>query len=127
MDKVFDFVLVALAISAVSLTVTRSHLFERWRDYLQDHRPNDLFTQTVTCPYCFAHWAALVPAFWWTAIFFYAPTRIAAWALFITSWLAFVAASALIMGAMIKLLLHSEWEMEKLKRRLRDKEKSDER
>lgn len=122
MEKAFDFTLMALAIAAISLTITRSHLTEKWREYLLDNRANDLFTSLMTCPYCMAHWVAFVPGCLFAANYYW--TREATMS--IVCWLALAAASTLVMGAMQKLMLSSEWEFEKMKRRLWAKGETDE-
>jgi hypothetical protein len=127
MEKVLDLVLVALAISAVSLTVTRSHLTEPWREHLLDHRPNDLFTRMITCPYCFAHWLAVFGAVWWGVRYLDWHTLglgRAAVSVLIVGF-ALVSLSTIVMGLMIRLMLATEWEMEKLKRRVRELERLD--
>jgi len=49
--------MVALACASVSMTVARSRLFARPRQWLTDR--SAWLGKLVTCPYCFSHWVAL--------------------------------------------------------------------
>ncbi|MFC1639018.1 hypothetical protein ACFL26_01975 [Patescibacteria group bacterium] len=58
------FAVLAFAVAAVSLTVTRSSLFAPWRGWL-DRRRNRFWKfldKLFSCPYCFSHWVAVAAA-----------------------------------------------------------------
>jgi hypothetical protein len=56
------FASLVLANAAISITITRSNLFERARD-LTAGCP--FLYDLVTCPYCFSHWVAFVMVAVW--------------------------------------------------------------
>lgn len=62
MDKEFiNFVVIALAVSSVSFTVTFTSLFKGFRDHVSTFHYK--VEELVHCPWCFSHWVsfALVP------------------------------------------------------------------
>lgn len=48
----------AVAIAAVSLTITRASIFKPFRLWVEEH--STFFGELVSCPYCMSHWVALV-------------------------------------------------------------------
>ncbi len=55
----FQYIIVALIISSISITITQSSLFKSFRDAMEDMFTSKLFN----CPYCLAHWLAF-PFIW---------------------------------------------------------------
>jgi len=47
----------ALATYAASITVSKSLIFERFREWIATK--NDFLYNLVSCPYCFSHWVAM--------------------------------------------------------------------
>lgn len=48
------FFLLAIAIAAASITLTRARIFKPARDWVQPR--NFLFFKLISCPYCLSHW-----------------------------------------------------------------------
>ncbi len=84
---VSSFLLQSGAVAAFSLTVTRSELFKPARKF-----------KLFRCPYCFSHWAALAVTINYQPYTINLPIY----------WFGYIAASALIMGAIMRLLLMQE-------------------
>lgn len=92
------FVLCAMAVATVSLTLTRSK-GARW---LRDKLPQNMFWQGLFgCPYCMAHWVALVPL--WISD--------GSWLALGILYFASVALATIFMGIMSKLMLMGESEI----------------
>lgn len=88
-----ELVEIALACSALSITIARAKATEGLRDWVQDR--SKLFGHLVHCPYCLSHWAAI-------GLVFLLPFRGLGW-LFVDVF-AIVAIAAIVTGAAMKLL-----------------------
>jgi small-conductance mechanosensitive channel len=53
-----DLLLLTLATSAISLTITKSHIADSWQSWLKTR--STLLWKLSTCAYCVSHWVALV-------------------------------------------------------------------
>jgi hypothetical protein len=99
----------ALAIGAVSLTITKANVFEWLRAWIDRRarkprgflrRPFGWLNELFDCPYCMAHWIALA------AMFVYKPLLISTgreWPDLIVSYFALVALSSLCAGAVFRI------------------------
>jgi len=88
-----DQVEVALAVSAISLTVTKASVLQPVRDGIK--AGNALLGKLVSCPYCAAHWFAF------SFSFFLPVVNLNSWFVSVFSILAM---AAIFMGIAIKLL-----------------------
>lgn len=84
---------IALAASAVSITIARAKATEGIRNWVQDR--SELFGHLVHCPYCLSHWAALI-------MVLLLPFRGVGW--YLVDTLAVVAIAAIVTGLAMKLL-----------------------
>lgn len=85
------------AVSAVSMILAKSTLFERPRDWVKEH--SKFFGQLVNCPLCTSVWVSALT----TAVF--APVLVPGSAVILqllVSWLAIVAVAAPISGIIYK-------------------------
>ena len=48
--------IISLAVSAISMTLTKAMIFKGFRDWLKDH--NDWLGELFSCPYCTSHWVS---------------------------------------------------------------------
>jgi hypothetical protein len=53
----------SLPVSAISLTVTKSSLFERLREWALER--NKWLGKLVSCPYCMSHWVSFALVAWY--------------------------------------------------------------
>lgn len=60
---VLRLLVLALATSAISVTITRSGVFHGPRDWIADR--SQWFGELVHCPYCMSHWVSLVLMLWY--------------------------------------------------------------
>ena len=56
MQQAVELVVLALAVSALSLTITKAKVTAPVRDWIADR--NVWFGDLVSCPYCTSHWLA---------------------------------------------------------------------
>lgn len=89
--------LLALAVSAISVTVTRSSVTAKMRRWV---KKRSLWVGKLTaCPYCFAHWVSLVAAL------VYKPVSLGPWwADLITSTFAITALAGIVAGVIMHLI-----------------------
>ena len=103
-----DIAVLALAIGAVSLTITKANIFEWLRAWLDRRarnprgwfrRPFGWLNELFDCPYCMAHWIVLV------VMVVYKPLLIATgreWPDLVVTYFALVAVSSLAGGAIFR-------------------------
>ena len=60
---VLRLLVLALATSAISVTITRSGVFLGFRNFVAKH--SSWFGDLVHCPYCISHWVSLVLLWWY--------------------------------------------------------------
>ena len=68
MLRMNHFIVMALATSAISLTVTKSKLFKTMRQFIKfmaepnvyGHGWFELLSELLSCHYCFSHWVAFL-------------------------------------------------------------------
>ena len=106
MLSALDFCEVSFAVSAVSISLTRSHITNPLRDRA-DRWPY-LLKELLSCPYCMSHWIAGIFAVEFSH-------SIMGW---IINTFALVGASSLITGLILKLWLWSEAELERVRGKL---------
>ncbi len=70
-QQLFMILILALPVSAITLTITRSSLFERPREWMLEK--NEWFGKLVTCPYCTSHWVSFALVVW------YQPRMLQSW------------------------------------------------
>ena len=106
-----QFTLMGAACAALSVTLAKSKVFEAPRDWLR--RKSALLGDLAACPYCQSHWYAAGITLWLQ------PRLIEGTpvANFVIISLAIVAVSALICGAIMRLLFMQEREIERLRAR----------
>lgn len=99
----FDFALYALAVSAGSITVTRTKITIPIRDWCLGHIP--ILGQLLECPWCISHWLAgmVVLTLPWTGL-----TSFVVWTF------AIVGAAGLVSGVILTLFLKPENEIRRL-------------
>lgn len=102
---ILSLVMLSLATSAATLTITRASLFKGPREWIMKRSP--FWGKLVSCPYCMAHWVALMLLPWGPTVF----------ASFL-NWLATIGLSAIVIGITIKLL---HWD-ESVREELEDRE-----
>lgn len=88
----------ALAVGAISLTLTKAQIFEWLRNLVG--RISTWLGELFDCPYCMAHWVAL------GTMFLYKPILIASghgWLDLFVSYFALVALGSLVAGAIYRL------------------------
>ena len=90
---ILAFVELCLAVSALSLTFTQSHMGKAMQKVLAER--SKMLGLLFSCPYCISHWFAFM------AVCFYDPTLSLYWA--IITMFAIVGGAALVSGA-IRLL-----------------------
>ncbi len=101
--EVWKIVLLSIAVSAFSLTVTRAKVTGSFRDRMA--KKNKFFGDLVNCPYCFSHWVAAVAVILWQP----RTTEIALWPWLLwpldyaLSAFLIIGVSALISGAILAL------------------------
>jgi hypothetical protein len=70
-------IFIPFATSAISLTITKSHLFSGFREWIGDR--SDLLLELFSCPWCFSHWISAgiflfagmrLPLFWLIILIF---------------------------------------------------------
>lgn len=112
------YVVLGLAVSAVSLTVTRSTLFEGFRDWLDGS--SSRFVRPIaalfSCPYCLSHWVSLVAVLAFGQELTGGLTVPSA----VVAVFALVALSALCTGAVLKLGVVGASEMRRQRERQRE-------
>lgn len=93
-----DVLILALASSAIALTITLSSIFENLRRLAK--KKNEWLGELVRCPYCLSHWVALV------FVVVYRPVLVEMWLPIdlIVSWFVVVAITAIISGIITTLL-----------------------
>lgn len=103
-----DLTVLAFAVAAISVTVTKAHITERMREWVKP-RSRWLYS-LVTCPYCFAHHVA----FWLLVI---RPVPLLGNRILdlVVETFALVAVSTLIVGGCLRALLWHEAEMDALR------------
>ena len=95
MNEIF---VLALAVGAISLTLTKAGIFAGFRDLISSL--SGWLGSLFECPYCMAHWIAL------GTMFLYKPMLIASgrsWVDLTVSYFALVALSSLVAGAIYRL------------------------
>lgn len=100
---------IALAASALSITIARAKATQGLRDWVQDR--SELFGHLMNCPYCLSHWAAI-------ALVFLLPFK--GWAWLFVDIFAIVAIAAIVTGTAMKLLHMDERVIEELQAELED-------
>lgn len=66
MHQISDFIIVSLATVAIAYTISRTHIFEYLRWWIEDkaQQSNSEFwvhlDTFIKCPYCVSHWIALI-------------------------------------------------------------------
>jgi hypothetical protein len=55
MDSIYYIILCSVAVGCVSLTITKSKIFEPVRDYVEGW---DFISDLINCPYCISHWVS---------------------------------------------------------------------
>jgi hypothetical protein len=63
-----EFGVLALAVATISLTVTKSSLFEGVRNFFFNFSTNPVMNwihDLISCPWCFSHWVAFVVVAIW--------------------------------------------------------------
>jgi hypothetical protein len=71
-NNIVSFLFLSLACGIISFTITKSVLFEEFRDfffYRSNKQPGKFISNLVTCPYCFSHWVSLAIVLIWQPIF----------------------------------------------------------
>lgn len=58
-----DIIILALAISSISMTVATSNVMEWFRSLVS--KLGQWFKEFIHCPYCLSHWLAAVVTFGW--------------------------------------------------------------
>jgi hypothetical protein len=101
------FILCALAVSAISLTVARTKITMQARDWALDRSP--MLGHLLGCPYCLSHWAAFFVAFTF-------PYQGLVHFVILTFGL--IGASAIITALVVHFLLKQENEIEYLREKL---------
>src|SRR5690606_16153472 len=96
-DFVIVLFLVALAVSAASITLTRARISQPLRDWLEPR--NFLLYKLASCPYCMSHWLAAPLATY--TIFGVTSNVVVDWMI---AWFTLVGLSALLEGLMMNLL-----------------------
>lgn len=97
-----ELLLLALATSAISITIARGGIFQWLRDWIHDH--NLWLGKLVACPYCLSHWVAGV------LVGIYYPLFDYTWVVvdFILAVFVIVAISAVIIGVITRLIPFQE-------------------
>jgi ABC-type transport system involved in cytochrome c biogenesis permease subunit len=103
-----SFILTAVAIAALSLTITRSTITTPVRAFALDHMP--WAVQLLGCPYCMSHWLAFAAA-WFVDVQLVANPVVN----FVAVVFALVGVAAVVSGLIFKLVLHQEAEIERLR------------
>lgn len=104
-----ELVEIALAASALSITIARAKATAGFRDWVQDR--SELFGHLVHCPYCISHWAAI-------CMVALLPFKGLGW-LFVDIF-AIVAIAAVVTGTAMKLLHMDERVIEELQQELNE-------
>lgn len=96
MSDAFIFIILAgFATAAVSVTLAKSELLKKWRDWVCNK--SEILGELVTCPYCVSHYVAIV----FTLII---PVDLVTNSLgnFVLVWCAVVGINALIAGQILR-------------------------
>jgi hypothetical protein len=108
--EVFDLIAIALAVSAASITVSKTAITERFRKWLWTKKAFKTVAYLADCPYCQAHWyAAVLIAMMapWEGVF-----------TFLVQVGAVIAMSAIATGYILKLLIWDQREIDSLREKL---------
>jgi hypothetical protein len=54
LNAILEFLIIALAGSAISMTLSKSEIFEKFRDWVVSK--NDFLGKLINCPYCTSHY-----------------------------------------------------------------------
>lgn len=111
MDKITMFLVLALATSAASLTISKSKGFNGLREWFAERVP--VIGELLVCPYCLSHWFALGLVL---AIGLPDENRVL---YVLVGTFALVGMSALITGAVMRLMFVHEGENERLRAALK--------
>lgn len=60
LDQIGTLVVLALAVSAIAMTLTKTAIFRPPRSWVA--RKSEFWGELVTCPYCTSHWVAVALA-----------------------------------------------------------------
>lgn len=63
LQQLFVALILALPVSVISLTITRSSLFDHLRKWMVER--NEWLGKLVTCPYCTSHWVSFALVAWY--------------------------------------------------------------
>lgn len=58
MLNIIDFILIAMAVASVSLTITKTYAFDWLREFLLENHALTLH-KLFSCPFCLSHWFCL--------------------------------------------------------------------
>lgn len=106
-------ILIALAVAAVSLTLTKSHIAAPFQDWLRAR--SLMLWKLSTCAYCVSHWVAVV------AVAFAAPTVFDdAITNFVVLTFAVISLSSMIVGVVMRALFMHEREVSLLRDEVHD-------
>lgn len=109
MDTFMTWFMLAFAVAAVSITLTRSKITLSFREWLEREHPGNI-AYLWGCPYCMSHWVA-------GAFALHAATGFVSWLIWTFS---LVAASSIIVGTAFHLLLWTEMENDRLRKIIED-------
>ena len=110
-----DLLLIAVASGTLSLTLTASHITKTLRhEYLDAPY---MMGELINCPYCMAHWTALIAAWWYTPVVAWDSYTLAQ---FVVNWLTITGLSVIYIGIAQRLLLFRESENEELREIIRE-------
>lgn len=101
-EHISTVIVLALALGAISMTVTKSRIFRGLREKVENR--SEFWGELISCPYCFGHWLSL------GAMLIWHPRLLNCGVLaldYVMSGFALVALSALVSGAIYKLFASS--------------------
>jgi hypothetical protein len=106
-QSVLELIVLALAGSAISMTLTKAVITKKFRDYIKSK--SDFWGELFSCPYCMSHWVnAVVLVLSQPIILTLFPEKIIPGIEYVVIWFALVSLSAFGSGFIYKSLSSME-------------------